>query len=407
MGVKKTKATPKEEVKPSNRGVFATMAKATEVAARVDEPRLLADLRALILTARDRVASSANSTHTMLFWYLGRRILEENLHEGRAAYGKRILAAVSEQLTSEYGEGFALRSLYRAIQFSQLFPDEGIVSTLSTQLSWSHFLEILPVKDALARDFYAEMCRIERWSVQTLRKKVGGMFFERTALSKKTKMLIASEIANLRDDRMTPDAVFRDPYLLDFLGLKAAYSERDLETAILREMEGVLLELGTGFAFVARQKRMSVGKDDFYLDLLFYHRHLRRLVAVELKLESFQPAHVGQMELYLRWLDKYERAAGEESPIGLILCASADAEQVELLELNAKAIRVSEYLPELPPLALLQARLHRAIEHAREQAARHASVEPEPMPDAPKKSNLDIRKTPKRKKTRGPKEGDA
>lgn len=169
---------------------------------------------------------------------------------------------------------------------------------------------------------------------------------------------------------MTPDLVFRDPDLLDLLGLQGAFSEKDLEGAILREMEAVLLELGHGFAFVARQKRMPVGQDDFHLDLLFFHRHLRRLVAVELKLESFQPAHVGQMELYLRWLDKYERAPGEEAPIGLILCAAADAEQVELLQLDAKSIRVSEYLTELPPLPVLRARLHQAIHNAREQAAR-------------------------------------
>ena len=206
--------------------------------------------------------------------------------------------------------------------------------------------------------------------MRTLRQKIGGMLFQRTALSRKPKAVISAEIAKLRDGQMSPDTVFRDPYLLDLLGLKGAYSERDLESAILREIEGVLLELGTGFAFVARQKRMSVGKDDFHLDLLFYHRHLRRLIAVELKLVSFQPAHVGQMELYLRWLDKHERAVGEESPIGLILCASADAEQVELLQLDAKSIRVSEYLTELPPLPLLCARLHQAIEHAREQAAR-------------------------------------
>lgn len=164
--------------------------------------------------------------------------------------------------------------------------------------------------------------------------------------------------------------MFRDPYLLDLLSLKGTYSERDLEGAILREIEGVLLELGAGFTFVARQKRMSVGKDDFYLDLLFFHRHLRRQIAVELKLESFGPAHVGQMELYLRWLDKHERAPGEEAPIDLILCAAADAEQVELLQLDAKSIRVSEYLTDLPPLPLLRQRLHQAIEHAREQAAR-------------------------------------
>lgn len=244
------------------------------------------------------------------------------------------------------------------------------MSTLSAQWSWSHFIELLPLKDPLARDFYAEICRIERWDVRTLRQKIGGMLFQRTALSKNTKAVISAEIANLRDGRMTPDTVFRDPYFLDFLGLKGAYSERDLESAILREIEGVLLELGSGFAFVARQKGMCVGKDDFHLDLLFYHRHLRRLIAVELKLESFQPAHVGQMEFYLRWLDKHERAPGEESPIGLILCAAADVEQVELLQLDAKSVRVSEYLTELPPVHLLRTRLHQAIEHAREQAVR-------------------------------------
>ncbi len=263
-----------------------------------------------------------------------------------------------------------LRSLYRAIQFCQCCADQEIVSTLSTQLSWSHFIELLPIKDPLARDFYAEMRRIERWDVRTLRQKIGGLLFERTALSKKPEAVVAVEIGRLRDGQMSPDLVFRDPYLLDLLGLQGAYSECDLESAILREIEGVLLELGSGFAFVARQKRISVGKDDFHLDLLFFHRHLRRLIAVELKLESFQPAHVGQMELYLRWLDKYERAPGEDAPIGLILCASADAEQVELLQLDAKSIRVSEYLTELPPLPLLRARLHQAIEHAREQAAR-------------------------------------
>jgi len=336
----------------------------------VDESVLLSDLRSLIQSARQRVATVANSTTTLLFWHLGRRLLVENLQDERAQYGKRILATVSRELTVEFGQAFSLRSLYRAIQFCQYFADQEIVSTLSTQLSWSHFIELLPIKEPLARDFYAEMCRIERWDVRTLRQKIGGMLFERTALSKRPKAVVAAGIAKLRDGQMSPDLVFRDPYLLDLLGLKGAFSERDLESAILREIEGVLLELGAGFSFVARQKRMSVGKDDFHLDLLFFHRHLRRLIAVELKLESFQPAHVGQMEFYLRWLDKHERAPGEEAPLGLILCASADAEQVELLELDAKSIRVSEYLTELPPLPLLRARLHQAIEHARESAAR-------------------------------------
>ena len=336
----------------------------------VDEAALLTDLRALIQSARQRIATVANASYTLLCWQVGCHLLRENLQAGRAAYGKQILATVSQELTVEFGAGFSYTALTRMARFAEWMQDAQIVSTLSTQLSWSHFMELLPIKDPLARDFYAEMCRVERWDVRTLRQKIGGMLYQRTALSKKPEAVIAAEIARLRDGQMSPDLVFRDPYLLDLLGLKGAYSERDLETAILREIEGVLLELGTGFTFVARQKRMSIGKDDFHLDLLFFHRHLRRLIAVELKLESFQPAHVGQMELYLRWLDKYERAPGEDAPIGLILCSGADAEQVELLELDAKSIRVAEYLTELPPLPLLRQRLHQAIEHAREQAAR-------------------------------------
>ena len=335
-----------------------------------DDSELLTDLRCLIQAARQRVASVANAATTFLCWNVGRRLLRENLTAGRAAYGKQILATVSQDLTVEFGAGFGYPALTRMVRFAEWMTDERILATLSQELSWSHFIELLPIKEPLARDFYAEMCRVERWDVRTLRQKIGGLLFERTALSKRPKAVVAAEIAKLRDGQMSPDLVFRDPYLLDLLGLKGAFSERDLEAAILRELEGVLLELGAGFTFVARQKRMSVGKDDFHLDLLFFHRHLRRLIAVELKLESFQPAHVGQMEFYLRWLDKHERAPGEEAPIGLILCASADAEQVELLQLDAKSIRVSEYLTELPPLPLLRARLHQAIEHAREIAAR-------------------------------------
>lgn len=345
----------------------------TPSAGLVDEPALLSDLRGLVQSARERIAAAAFATQSLLCWHLGQRLLRENLQGKRAEYGKQILVTVSRALAAEYGRGFSYAELARMVQFAQAFPDEAIVVTLSRQLSWSHFHALLPIKEPLARDFYAEMCRVERWDVRTLRQKIGGMLYERTALSKKPVATVAAELAKLRDGQMSPDLVFRDPYLLDLLGLQGAYSERDLESAILRELEGVLLELGAGFTFVARQKRMSVGKDDFHLDLLFFHRHLRCLVAVELKLESFQPAHVGQMEFYLRWLDKHERAPGEAAPIGLILCAAADAEQVELLQLDAKSIRVSEYLTDLPPLPLLRERLHRAIEHAREHASRSAA----------------------------------
>ena len=336
----------------------------------VNETSLLTDVRELIREARQHVATIANSGQTILYWHVWRRLLRENLQGGRAAYGKRILATLSQELMAEFGEGFSYSALTRMVRFAESMADERILATLSQELSWSHFQVLLPIKNPLEREFYAEMCRLERWDIRTFRGKIGSMLFQRTALSKNTKAVITSQIAKLRDGRMTPELVFRDPYLLDFLGLKGAYSERDLENSILREIEGVLLEFGNGFAFVARQKRMSVGENDFHLDLLFFHRHLRRLIAVELKLEAFQPAHVGQMELYLRWLDKYERAPQEESPIGLILCAAADAAQVELLQLDAKSIRVSEYLTELPPMKLLRGRLHQAIEHAKAQIAR-------------------------------------
>lgn len=332
-------------------------------------PSLLTDLRGLIDAARQHVAQTANSTLTMLYWHVGARIRREVLQDGRAEYGAQILATLSQELVRDYGKGFNVSALTRMVKFAEAFSVEEIVATLSRELSWSHFVEILPLKQSLEREFYAEMCRVERWSVRTLRERIGSQLYLRSAVAKKPEAVVQAEIGHLRaGGQMTPDLVFRDPYLLDFLGLPDGYSERDLESAVLRDMERFLLELGVGFTFVARQKRISVGKDDFYLDLLFYHRHLRRLVAVELKLESFQPAHKGQMELYLRWLDKHDRAPGEESPLGLILCAGADAEQVELMDLDSAGIRVAEYLARMPDADTLRLQLHKAIEHARERA---------------------------------------
>jgi predicted nuclease of restriction endonuclease-like (RecB) superfamily len=327
---------------------------------------LLADVRALIDQARDATARAVNSALVQLYWCVSDRIRRDILKEKRADYGKQIVGALSRELGAVYGRGFTDDNLFRMIQFAEVFPDREIVGTLSRQLGWSHFLLLLPVKDDLKREFYAEMCRVERWSVRTLREKVGGMLYERTALSKKPAELARQELAKLRAaDQLSPDLVFRDPYFLDFLGLKDAYSEKDLEAGILREIEAFLLELGGGFTFVARQKRMVIDGEDFALDLLFYHRKLRRLIAVDLKLGKFEAAFKGQMELYLRWLDQHERERGEESPLGLILCESAGEEQVELLQLGASGIRVATYLTDLPPKALLEQKLRAAAELAR------------------------------------------
>jgi predicted nuclease of restriction endonuclease-like (RecB) superfamily len=274
--------------------------------------------------------------------------------------------ALSDSLKSEYGNWFGRSNLFNMIRFAETYQNPEIVQTLSAQLSWSHFIEIIHLKDPLQRQFYAEMARVERWSVRTLRKKIQGMLYERTAISRKPDELARQELEALQEeDHMTPDLVFRDPYILDFLGLKDTYSEHDLEAAILRELTRFLLEIGTDFSFMARQKRMTIGGRDFYLDLLFYHRGLRRLVAIELKLGEFIAAYKGQMELYLRWLDKYERRPGEEPSIGLILCSEKDWEQIELLHLDKGEIRVAEYLVELPPKKLLEIKLNEAIRLAR------------------------------------------
>lgn len=249
------------------------------------------------------------------------------------------------------------------MQFAEVFPNEKIVASLIRQLSWTHIIALLPLKQLLQREFYAEMCRIEKWSVRTLRKKIDGMLYERTAISKKPKRLIKQEIKLLREeDKLTPDLVFRDPYFLDFLGLKNTFSEKNLEDAILRELENFILELGQGFSFVERQKRMIIDGEDFKLDLLFYHRKLKRLVAIDLKLGKFKAGYKSQMELYLRWLEKNEMQTGEQTPIGLILCAEGNKEQIELLQLHKAGIKVAEYLTELPSKKLLQQKLHQAIE---------------------------------------------
>ena len=298
---------------------------------------LLADVREMILQARKGVARAVDSGMTMLYWNVGRRIRQDILGEKRAEYGAGIVSALGRQLEREFGRGFGEKNLRRMIQFAEVYPDREIVVSLLRQLGWTHFLRLIPIDDPLKRDFYAEMCRIEKWNTRTLARKIGSMLFERTALSRKPAKLAAMELKQLREeDKLTPDLVFRDPYLLEFLGLKDSYLEKDLEAAILREMESFILELGVGFAFLERQKRIIVDGEDYYLDLLFYHRPLRRLVAIDLKLEEFKPGDKGQMELYLNWLDRYERREGEEKPIGLILCAGKRRETVELLDLERK-----------------------------------------------------------------------
>jgi predicted nuclease of restriction endonuclease-like (RecB) superfamily len=303
-----------------------------------------------------------------LYWHIGHRIRTEILKNKRAEYGEQILATLSKELTGEFGKGFGRRNLFDMLRFAEVFPTFQIVQTLSAQLGWSHFVLLIAIDHDLAREFYAEMCRVERWSVRTLRDKIRGMLFERTAISKRPAALARQELAKLRDeDQLSSALVFRDPYVPDFLGLADTYSEDDLETAILRHLETFLLEMGAGFAFVARQYRIPVDGKDYRLDLLFYHRKLQRLVAIDLKLGEFEAGHKGQMELYLRWLEKHEQQPAEDRPLGIILCAGKSDEHVELLRLDESGIHVASYLTELPPRDLLKQKLHEAVQLAQAQ----------------------------------------
>ena len=322
-----------------------------------DSQLLLQEIVNLIEKSQSQVSFQVNSAVTMLFWQVGNRINQEILQNKRADYGKRIVPTVSAQLENLYGRNFTEKNVRRMMQFAEQFTDIEIVVTLSRQLSWSHLLVIIPLKNLEAKLFYAQKSSEANWGVRELRKHITEKVFERTTLAN----LQISSTSNI------PLNTFKDPYLLDFLGLKDTYLEADLESAILKESENFILELGKGFAFVERQKRMIIDGEDFHLDLLFYHRKLRRLVAVELKLDKFHAKHKGQMELYLSWLNRYERQEGEEAPIGLILCAETSREQVELLEMQKDGIMVAEYWTELPSKKDLENRLHQALIEAKER----------------------------------------
>ena len=335
---------------------------------------LLTDLRQLIVQSRQAAAAAVNASLTLMYWRIGQRIRTEVLGGQRASYGAEIVATLSRQLVADYGRGFEEKSLRRMVQFAEIYPDEQIVVSLIRHLSWTHFLVLLPLKEPLARDFYAQMCSIERWSVRTLRERVDSMLFERTALSQRPEALIQLELDALRaEGDVTPPLVLKDPYVLDFLELGDRYLEKGLEDAILRELEHFLLELGAGFSFVARQRRIQLDSDDFYIDLLFYNRKLRRLVAIELKLGDFKAEYKGQMELYLRWLAKHDQEPGDLPPLGIILCTGKKHEQIELLELDKSGIHVAEYLTVLPPREVFEQKIHEAMVQARLRMAHKES----------------------------------
>ena len=330
------------------------------------ENTLFNEIKQLIHSAKQRAAIAVNAELTLLYWQVGKRIAKEILGGERAEYGKQVMATLAQQLTQDYGRGWSIRNLEQMVKFIQVFPDVQITQALSAQLSWSHFKALIAIPDSLKREFYLAMALQERWSTRTLSERIDSQLFERTAISKKPELTISNELSKLRETgQLNQDLILKDPYILNFLDLNDSYLEKDLEDAILRELQHFLLELGNGFTFVARQYRIQIDNEDYYIDLLFYNRKLKKLIAIDLKVDSFKAEYKGQMELYLRWLAKYEQEAGEEPPLGIILCAGKKQEQIELLELDSVGIHVAEYLTILPPKAVLEQRLHEAIINAK------------------------------------------
>jgi predicted nuclease of restriction endonuclease-like (RecB) superfamily len=324
------------------------------------EQALLADVTNIIEQGRRTVAATALRASAYTFWQVGIRINQDVLKNERADYGKQIVSRLATQLTEIYGHTYEVRNLRRMMQFSAQFPDFEIVSRFATQLSWSHFVEILPLKNPEAKLFYLEEAARGVLGRDELRDLVGRKAFERRDIAN----------AQMSGAGKVPFNVFKDPYLLDSLGLNDDYAEADLESAILSEIEKFILEFGKGFAFVERQKRMIIDGEDFHLDLLLFNRYLRRLVAVELKLGKFHAEYNGQMKLYLKWLNRYERQPWEDEPIGIILCAEGNREQIELLELDKDGIMVAEYWTTLPPKAEFEQRIHAILAETRERVSR-------------------------------------
>lgn len=342
--------------------------KRTELANTPQESKLYDDVCSIIEDARYRVAVYVNSEACLMNWHVGTRIKENVLDNERAEYGKQVLKGLAKRLTERYGSGWGFQKLQHCVRAAYTFSEEEIVYAVRTQLSWTHLRSLMAVEDELARKFYMEMCRLEHWNTRTLDEKIDGMLYERTAISRRPEEVIKAELDKIKDDNeIHPDLVFRSSYFLDLVGLPDIFSESDLETAILNQIQQFLKEFGSDFAFVDRQKRIPIDGTDYKLDLLFFHRGLHRLVAIDLKLGKFKPAYEGQMLLYLRYLNRHDRKEGEQSPIGLILCSEGNTEHIEYLMLDEDSpVKVAQYYTKLPDKKLLSEKLQRAIAIAKE-----------------------------------------
>lgn len=358
--------------------------------------RVLPQVQALIEMTRQQVAATANLALVNLYWNIGRVITQDiQRFAKRADYGTRLLERLGEALAREYGRGYTrvnlqdMRRFFEQFEIRQPAADISLGSRIRQpladksgaiqilppaaaesadritidfakhfRLGWTHYRILLSTEAGLKRGFYFEQAAQQRWSKRELQRQIDRALFERVALSCDTKALVRLEKQRGPAETARYEDAFKDPYLLDFLGLKGAYSEKDFESAILANLQQFLSELGSDFCFVARQFAMRIDDDDYWLDLLFYHRRLRCLVAVDLKIGPFVAADKGQMDLYLSWLKAHDWREGENEPVGLILCTSKKRQHVELLLGHGPhKMQVSEYRTQLPTKRVLEDQL--------------------------------------------------
>lgn len=337
---------------------------------------VLTEILELMQQARSTAARSVNSIMTATYWEVGRRIVEyEQGGAQRAAYGEYLMKRLAADLTNQLGRGFSQRNLEQMRRFYQLWtipqtlPAESESTAIASHFSlpWSHYVKLISIKNAEARTFYETEALKNGWSLRQLERQVNTQFYERTLLSRNKAAMLESGVRSRPEDKVTPEEEIKDPFVLEFLDLKDEYSESDLEEALIRHIESFLLELGSDFAFLGRQRRLRVGDQWFRVDLLFFHRRLRCLVIVDLKLGEFTHSDAGQMHLYLNYAREHWMYPGENPPVGLILCNRKNAAVAHYaLEGLSNKVMAAEYQMVLPDEATLAAELERTrklLEH--------------------------------------------
>jgi predicted nuclease of restriction endonuclease-like (RecB) superfamily len=329
---------------------------------------VLVELATLLETARRSAARSVSAVMTATYWQIGRRRVEvEQEGQNKAEYGERLVERLALDLTTRFGRGFGRSNLFQMRAFYLIYAQK--VQILSGQLEaphlvfplpWSHYVRLFSVRTDEARDFYETEALRGGWSGRQLDRQISSQFYERTALSRNKAAMLTKGAIRKPEDTMTAEAEIKDPFVLEFLGMRDEYSENDLEEALIRHLEAFLLELGTDFAFVARQKRLRVGDSWFRMDLLLFHRRLRCLVIIDLKIGAFSPADAGQMNLYVNYAAEHLTVEGENRPIGLILCSEPNVAVAHYtLDGRGNKILAGEYQLVLPDPARLEAELAR------------------------------------------------